>query len=221
MTKAEVLRAFREVTSEEFAHIPDENGIEHEFSGRFNRKMEKLLKKVEYNSTHAFSKNKRKILALIAAIIMLLGGLMGVSALIEPAGEIVVESYDGYDEVRYNGSRSDRIIHEYSLTKVPEGFVETQRTTQENLISVEYENPENGHILDFRQQTTDCDTLSIDNEHGTTTVHDVDGVKVYVYANEHGNSFFAFWICETYMMSLTYSGGTSVDALLEMVKWVA
>lgn len=40
MTREELKKAFREVASEEFAHIPEENRIEYEFSDRFDEKKE-------------------------------------------------------------------------------------------------------------------------------------------------------------------------------------
>lgn len=40
MTREELKKAFREVASEEFAHIPEESGIDYEFSKRFDEKNE-------------------------------------------------------------------------------------------------------------------------------------------------------------------------------------
>lgn len=67
MTKTDVISAFREVASEEFAHIPNEENIEYEFSERFNKKMEMLLKKVESNITYNTPKLFKSILAVAAA----------------------------------------------------------------------------------------------------------------------------------------------------------
>lgn len=39
MTREEAKKAFREVAAQEFAHIPEENEIEYEFSERFNEKI--------------------------------------------------------------------------------------------------------------------------------------------------------------------------------------
>lgn len=40
MTREEAKKAFREIASEEFAHIPEENRIDYEFSERFDERDE-------------------------------------------------------------------------------------------------------------------------------------------------------------------------------------
>lgn len=72
MTKSEVLNAFREVASEEFAHIPDEKDIEYIFSENFKKKMKKLLKKTENSATYAPSKFFKSFLAIAAAFAIIL-----------------------------------------------------------------------------------------------------------------------------------------------------
>ena len=91
MTKTEVLNAFREVASEEFIHIPNEEDIEYEFSEKFNKKMKKLLRKAEHKDIHRSAKISKKIIAVAAAIVIILAGLMSVSAIREPVVNFVLE----------------------------------------------------------------------------------------------------------------------------------
>ncbi len=72
MTRTEVLNAFREVASEEFANIPNEEDIEYEFSERFNKKMEKLLNKAEHNGIYGSAGLSKSILAIAAAFAIIL-----------------------------------------------------------------------------------------------------------------------------------------------------
>lgn len=94
MTRCEAEKAFRESASEEFLHIPAENEIEHEFSEKFNRKMKKLLRKVEYNGTHYLSKPQKRVLALIAVTVMIFAGLTSIGAVREAVVEFVTETFD-------------------------------------------------------------------------------------------------------------------------------
>ena len=72
MTKTDVISAFREVASEEFAHIPNEENIEYEFSEKFNKKMETLLKKSKHNNILYASKLIRSVLTIAAVFAIVL-----------------------------------------------------------------------------------------------------------------------------------------------------
>lgn len=93
MTRCEAEKAFRESASEEFLHIPAENEIEHEFSEKFNRKMKKLLREVEYNGTHFLSKPQKRVLALVAVIIMLFAGIMSIGNIRKAVVEFACEAF--------------------------------------------------------------------------------------------------------------------------------
>ena len=77
MTRTEVLNAFREVASEEFACIPDEENIIYEFSEGFNRKMAKLIKKTENNTKHGSPKHfMMSVLTIAASFAIVLTAVM-------------------------------------------------------------------------------------------------------------------------------------------------
>lgn len=107
MTRCEAEKAFRESASEEFHHIPAENEIEHEFSERFNRKMKKLLREVEYNGTHYLSKSQKRVLALIAVTVMIFAGLTSVGAVREAVVEFVAETFDNGIFCEFEGGTAE------------------------------------------------------------------------------------------------------------------
>lgn len=118
MTRCEAKKAFRESASEEFLHIPAENEIEHEFSEKFNRKMKKLLREVEYNGTHYLSKPQKRVLALIAVTVMIFAGLTSVGAVREAVVEFVAETFDKgvfYESVRTTEEEIASSYFAYSL----------------------------------------------------------------------------------------------------------
>ncbi|MBQ2775610.1 MAG: hypothetical protein IJF40_06975 [Clostridia bacterium] len=94
MTRDEAKKAFREVTSEEFADIPNEDEIEYEFSDEFNKKMESYFERVEYDSTHSFSKTKGTVLTIIAVAIILISVLMSISSVRESVVDFFAEKID-------------------------------------------------------------------------------------------------------------------------------
>ncbi len=96
MTRDEAIKAFREVTSEEFADIPNEDEIDYEFSDEFNMKMESYFEKVEYDSTHLMSKPKGIILTIVVAAIIVIAVLMSIEAVRTPVVEFFAEKFDSF-----------------------------------------------------------------------------------------------------------------------------
>lgn len=218
MTREEVLRAFREVASEEFAHIPKEEDIEYEFSEHFNKKMDKLLRKIEHNSVYPTLKLSKRILTVVAAILILLAGLMSVSAIREPVVNFIVKEYETFMEFFFSGDTSERIEYEYVLSEIPEGFDLVTQTSDYDVVYAEYKNETTGDEIVFSQAVTDDLALSIDNEHGTISNELVNDTEVCIYEHENGKYFQANWTLQTYSLTLTYYGNIEKDAFLELVE---
>ena len=147
MTKEEVFETFRYYASKEFEDIPEnESEIECEFSDEFNKKMEKLLKRVSYDRTHIVSWAGKKIIIVAAIIALMLSGMMSVGAIREPVVEFIYNIYEEFTEIFFDGDTTDKITYRYSLSEIPEGFVETHQITNESVNIVEYENINNNDI---------------------------------------------------------------------------
>lgn len=106
MTKAEFCEAMRFYASSEFEHIPTDNAlIDFEFSDEFNRKMEKVLKTAEHNSSHAVSLSAKRMLLVAAMLALLLVGVFSVGAV----REYVWEFINGIFEQKDNISAQSRV----------------------------------------------------------------------------------------------------------------
>lgn len=220
MTREEVFRAFREVASEEFSHIPNEEDIEYEFSERFNKKMDKLFKKIERNSTHTVSKLPKRILVVAAAIVIILAGLMSVGAIREPIVNFIVEIFNNSIDFNFSGDTSKKIEYEYSFSKIPKGFEEISKTSDDGVVYTEYKNAETDELIILDQSVTDGSWITVDNEHGTISVEMIDGIETYIYTNENGEKIQAIWIEETYYLILTYYGDIEKDEFIELIKTI-
>lgn len=218
MTRCEAIKAFREVASEEFAHIPNENEIEYEFSERFNRKMEKFLDKIEYNSTHSISKSKRYTLTLIAAIIMLFVGLISVSAIREPIVNFIIEKYETFVEFSFSGDTSKHIEYEYGFSELPSGFKEIVYQVAEGSIYKEYLNEQTTEIISLYQTVTDANKINLDNEQGEIITESINGSQVYIYKHNNNDYIQANWISKTYSIILTYHGDIETDEFVNLIK---
>lgn len=219
MTKEEVFEVFRYYASKEFEDIPEnESEIDCAFSDEFNKKMEKLLKRVSYDRIHIVSWTRRKVIMVAATIILVLAGMMSVGAIREPIVEFVNNIYEEFMEIFFEGDTTDKITYRYSLSEIPEGFVETQRISDDSINIIRYENKQNGNIIELAQCVTENISVSLDNKHGYVKIFDINGEKVNVYINDYGDSYYAFWCKESYYITLTYSGVITVEDFTEIIK---
>lgn len=218
MTREELFNAFREVASEEFAHIPDEDDIEYEFSERFNKKMDKLFQKIERNCNYPTVRVSKRIVTVIAAILIILAGLMSVSAIREPIVNFVLEFFDEHIDFGFSGDTSEQIEYEYGFSEIPEGFTLVTQTNNYDIVYSEYKNETTGDEIVFKQTITDGKWISVDNEHGTTTTDFIDGVEVHVYEYDSGNYIHANWIKESYSLFLAYYGDITKEEFIDLVK---
>lgn len=225
MTRSEFNETFRSVISEEFADIPPESEIQYEFSKEFLDKMQKLINGTE-DDTHKAQKKHRssvaikRIVALAAALIVLFAGIMSVGAVREPVVNFIVKTYEGFKRVLFSGDSLTEIDHVYAFAEVPEGFVETQRISNKEMNLVRYENRETGAVIVISQSITTDYSFSLDSENGEIKTFDTNGKEVKIYCAESQTLYSAFWVEDTYIMELTYSGETDTDELLRLINTI-
>lgn len=217
MTRCEALNAFRQVASEEFASIPEENEIEYEFSEKFNLKMQKILRRKQ-KSIHVLSKAKRNAYALILAGIMLFAGLISVSAIREPIVNFIIEKYESFVEFTFSGDTSKQISYEYNFAYLPDGFSEIVYQVSEGAVYKEFLNEEKQAIISLYQTVTDENKINLDNQQGEIISRNVEGKEVYIYKHKTNGYIQANWISDTYSLILTYHGNISTEELIELIK---
>lgn len=225
MTRSEFNETFRSVISEEFADIPPESEIQYEFSKEFLDKMQKLINGTE-DDTHKAQKKHRssvaikRIVALAAALIVLFAGIMSVGAVREPVVNFIVKTYEGFKRVLFSGDSLTEIDHVYAFAEVPEGFVETQRISNKEMNLVRYENGETDAVIVISQSITTNYSFSLDSENGEIKTFDTNGKEVKIYCAESQTLYSAFWVEDTYIMELTYSGETDTSELLRLINTI-
>ncbi len=220
MTREELFNAFREVASEEFAHIPNEEDIEYEFSERFNKKMDKLFKKIERNCNYPTVRPTKKIITVLAAILILFAGLMSVGAIREPVVNFIVEKYETFVEFFFSGDTSEQIEYEYGFSEIPKGFNLVNKISDYDIEYAKYKNEKTGDEIIFKQTITDSKSFSIDNEHGTNAPEYINGAEVYIYEHENGDYIHANWIKESYSLFLVYYGNIEKSDFIDLIKLI-
>lgn len=221
VSKEEFFDILREYASKEFEHIPkSDDEIDYEFSEEFEKKMEKLIDSIGNNKKPHKLNHRKTIAILIAAIIIAFAGAMSVSAIREPIVEFIYKVYDGFTDLLFEGDTTDKLSYIYSLSEIPEGFVETDRLSNNSVNLIIFENQQNGNKIELWQQPTEDTSISYDNENGHIENYMVNGIEIAIYISDHNDCHIAFWSVDSNYIELTYHGTTTIDEILNLIKFI-
>lgn len=205
------VKAFIEAERLANSKIPNEDEIEWEFSDKFLRKMDKLIKKnnrIKLSTRRTVTKG---LIAAIVAITVLLTSLMSVSATRKPIIEFVKKVFSQFNEITLSENSPptvDKIETEYTLTYLPEGFkLDTYQKDDYSVLTV-WKNG-NEEKITFIQYLINSNS-SFDTEHGYEEL-DVNGYKAYYYASN------LTWTDGVYWFTLGITNGEKTE-LLELSK---
>lgn len=216
ISKAEFKKAFREVVSSEFSHIPkNENEIEYEFSERFNKRMAKLINSQKKSYYRLINTAAKRVAVIFILVLTMFTAAFSVKAIREPIIEFVKHVYETFIHYSVEGDTDDKIEIEYSLTFVPDGFEQTDIIRNDNSINITYESTD-GDIIEFAQMTTE--TYSghfVDNETGNIYTENVDGINVEF--KEWHTTKNAIWIEKGYVFVIDCYGEISLDEIKQMI----
>jgi hypothetical protein len=222
MKKDELFDIFRKYACKEFEDIPkNDDDIDYEFSEDFENRMsilfERLYSSNKLNKTGS-SNRKKTIVILIAAVIIILTGMLSVSAVRQPIVNFVVEKYEDFIDFLFQGDVSNKIEYVYSFNPVPENFVETNKSSNDNTVRVEYINSSTGDEIILEQRITEGTQGSWDAQNGNTTTVMLNNTLIYFYKYNTAPIYLARWINDTYSFTLTYYGNITEKELIELVK---
>lgn len=219
MNKEEFFDILREYTSKEFEHIPkSDDEIDYEFSAEFEKKMEKLIDSIGNNKKPRKINHRKAIAILIAAIIVIFAGAMSVGAIREPIVDFIYKVYDGFTDLFFEGDTTDKLSYIYSLSEIPEGFVETERLSNDSVNLIVFENQQNSNKIELWQQPTEDTSISYDNENGHIENYMVNGIEIAIYISDRNDCHIAFWSVDSNYIELTYHGTTTIDEILNLIS---
>lgn len=216
LNKERFNEAFREALSCEFKDIPrDEEQIDYTFSPSFEKRMNKLIA-AEKKPTWKFINTARKRAVLIAAIIvMLMTAAFSVSAIREPIVKFFVELHETFAHYVMDGDKRDAITTEYQITKLPDGFVQTDKKENPTRIMTTYENSV-GDILELLQTITKGVDMFVDTENSEEKIITVLDREIHVYTRP--GFVQAIWVQGTSLMTLTHYGEMDTAEIVEIIQ---
>lgn len=182
------VKAFMEAERLDNAEIPSEDEIQWEFSEKFVRSMDKLVKKnnrIKFSTRRTLTKS---LIAAIIAIMVLFTGLMSVAATRKPIIEFVKRVLSQFNEITLSENSIppvETIQTEYTLTNLPEGYEISEYKKSDINVFVVWLN-ESGEEIVFSQNILDSNVL-IDNEHEYREL-EINGLKAYLTEDKYGRT---------------------------------
>lgn len=215
ITKAELKNAFREVASLEFSHIPtDETSIKYNFSDKFNKRMQKLIKSQKKAYWCLVNTAAKRVAIIFLAIFTMFTAAFSVKAIREPVVNFIMEIYETFTHYLFEGDTTNTISKEYSITELPDGYIQTNKFRNENLITTIYEKTAH-NVIEFTQTTTKHAQIHIDNEHESVYKDIVNGIEINI--SETLDIKHVFWIKDNYYFDITCYGDISIDTIKELI----
>ena len=145
-----------------------ENIIEHKFSRRFKRKMKHLISRNRITEPIVIGRPvylRRRLIAVLIAIILLLASVMSVSAIREKVLELIIEVYEKYTQLFFEKSQSTNTSSEnfsiYVPTYIPDGFSLVYED-MDGTVLLEYE--KGNEYISYRQVCPDEVSMHINTE---------------------------------------------------------
>lgn len=178
------IKAFMEAERIDNSRLKSEDEIEWDFSEKFEKSMNKLIKKNNHIKLSTRRNIRKGLLAAIIAIIVAFTGLMSVSATRTPFIEFIKKVFPQFNEVTLSEESTppvDRIETEYTLTNLPEGYEIKEYQKDELGIFTVWKNSNNSEIM-FSQEILDPN-LSIDTEHNYHELK-INGYESYLLTTE-------------------------------------
>lgn len=198
------IKAFLEAERIDNSNLKNEDEIEWNFSEKFEKSMNKLIKKNNHIKLSTRRNIRKGLLAAIVAIIAAFTGLMSVSATRTPFIEFVKKIFPQYNEITLSEESTppvDKIETEYTLTNLPDGFEITEYQKYELGILTTWINNNDDEIT-FSQKIIDTN-FTIDNEHNYKELL-INGYTAYYVEDESGA--LLRWTDGNYWFTINVSG---------------
>lgn len=186
-------RAIFDVVSEECEAMIPKNYEEHIFSAKFEKNMEKLIKRRSKPYYKLISTGARRAACMIVAVIVLSASALSVKAVREAVYEFIMRIFSDHTQISANREGPDEypktIEEEYYIADLPEGFELVDHDVSDNFVYYIYTN-EDDYIV-FRQYTKDTYIYNIDNEQQEQDLLEFDDQKYITCYNK--NEYTYIW----------------------------
>lgn len=196
------------------AAIDSTEAFEHEFSKRFQRKMQKLIKQ----QRRPMSQLKRVAVFILISAALTFSGLMTVDAYRAKVIEVIIDIYERFTTFGY---QSDAQGNNHGLGNIhfaymPDGFAELEREEYEFSRYLYFEHSD-GDYIEFEQVLVDENTVhtqALDTEDAIIERFLLNGEEATAVTKRSETT--VLWLFDGYVCRL--QGSVEVDELKEISK---
>ena len=213
-TKEQISQAFIEVLNE---RVPDLSTVpDHSFSERFEKNMNKLIKKETAHPWAVSHIAARNLISAAIVIILLFTMCMSVSAIRNKVYNFFLQHFTEYNNVVFELPEKSEIEKEYVISELPEGFSLKEELKSEMNIMRSFEN-EKGDYIHFSQNLFIENGIAVDNERSEYEFMELDGCGVFTLTTKDNVTFS--WDQDGYVFLLTvHIENVTVDDAIAILR---
>ena len=219
MTDEVFRKAIGEALHPEFAAMIPEHG-EHIFSEKFERKMERLIRRRRKPYYSLISTGLRRTACIIVMFLVVsFTTVMSVEALRKPFLDFISSIFSDHTTIEsvldLDGDYPEKIEDEYFISELPDGFVEKSINRNESSIDILYTNGDK--FIIFSQNTKDGFKTAFDNEHNEFSVFTNEAERNYIFINSEKSIKL---ICDNGLYIITIDSNLDETVILDLFRSV-
>ena len=194
-------------------NLPD---VEPNFSLKFEKKMQKLIKRRSHSYYPLIATAGRRAACIIAAVIIIAAAPLSVKAVRDAVKEFVIKIFSDHQNVAVStiAENAPETIEEVYTIDVPEGFELTEEVVTDGWIILRYTNGEK--YIDFKQYVLSSFLTDIDNERTTMEIIIQDDVEYQFYNYENGYRYEMIWKNGNYVFNVC--SNLDKESFIELCK---
>ena len=199
----------------EFAYVDNLEEIDYNFSEKYIKSKEKLIKKLGHSYWKYVNTVAKKAAVIIVALIIAFSSLMTVDAFREKLIEFIYNTYRTFTEISSMENESDFITEKcYSINKLPNEFqIDYINKQNAKRISTYYIDNYNNYVL--LTQATKSEATQFNSEHGKLFEKIINDTPCLICKDP--NLYYCYWEFDGYRFELVYPLDLGEEFMSEVV----
>lgn len=207
--------ALVKLKEDEFSYVPEENEIEHAFSEKYLKAIERILNKLDRSYWKYVNTVAKKVAVIIVTLIIAFSSLMTVDAFRETVIDFIVKIYETFSEVKASRSNNSKQIEiSYSFESSPHlYFITTTLFTNATNLQV-WHNNVTGQDISLKQSPVYTSNY-FDSEHGKLSEAIINDTPCLICKDNI--QYYCYWEFDGYRFELIYPVDLGEEFMSEVV----